>query len=175
MGILVLPLIELQAALNQEWTAFFHVLSDDLGLTPPGFDINERYFFFCFAAFAFPSAIHRHTYLRDGSAFRGVTQLWVASEVSGENNSIKTGHRVPFSGCGGLFRGGGVGEENAENIAAHRKAVLELLDEGGLAFEDDIHVKTRAVLLIGHAAEGALVHFLHRLDLASERGDLAGN
>jgi hypothetical protein len=38
-----------------------------------------------------------------------------------------------------------------------------------------IDVEARAVLAVGHAREGFLVHFLHGLDLAAGGGNLGGD
>src|SRR5689334_7168215 len=45
MGILIFPLVELEPAFNEQWTAFFHVLRDNLRLTSKGIYVHEGHFF----------------------------------------------------------------------------------------------------------------------------------
>src|SRR5258706_992654 len=67
-----------------------------------------------------------------------------------------------------------LGEEHAENLAVHSEMMCHLLDHGRFALESDVHINPRAVLLVGDAAECALVHFLNGFDFAACRGDLGG-
>ena len=66
-----------------------------------------------------------------------------------------------------------VGEHDAEHFAVHGELVLQLIEYGGLALKNDVHVKARIVLLVRHAAERLLIHLLHCLDLAARGADFS--
>jgi hypothetical protein len=53
-GGLVLPLVELQAALDEERAALGAVLGDDLALLSPGLDVDERRLLAGLAALVLP-------------------------------------------------------------------------------------------------------------------------
>ena len=75
----------------------------------------------------------------------------------------------------GRFGRGRVGKKNAKHVVAHAEAMPQAADGRGFAFENNIHVKTRAVLFVSHADKITLIHFLHRLDFAAGRRDFGGN
>src|SRR3990172_194853 len=78
-------------------------------------------------------------------------------------------------GLGGLLRGLGLrrdGEKNAEHLLVQDEPVAQLRKDSRFGIEDDVHVETGAVFLVGHAHEVALVHFLHGFDLATTGRDL---
>src|SRR6516162_4605073 len=68
-----------------------------------------------------------------------------------------------------------VGEQHPEDLLVHRESVLQLVNQRGLAFKNDIDVITGIELLVGHSAEVSFVHLLDRLNFAACRSDLRGN
>jgi Xaa-Pro aminopeptidase len=78
-------------------------------------------------------------------------------------------------GFSSRFRSGRMSEEDAENLFIHVEPMFDLIQSGGIAFENDIHVKTGIGFWVGHAAERAPIHFLNGLDFASRRVDLIGD
>ena len=53
--------------------------------------------------------------------------------------------------------------------------MLELVESGRVALENDIHVIARGVLLVGNTREIAFVHLLDRFDFATGAGNLGGD
>ena len=78
MGVLVLPLVEFEAAFHQERTPLLHVLGHNLGLPAKGVHINKRHLFFGLASLALPFPIDGKTEGGDGCAFGRVAQFGVA-------------------------------------------------------------------------------------------------
>ena len=68
-----------------------------------------------------------------------------------------------------------VRKHDPKNFAVHGELVLQLIEYGGLALKNDVHVKARIVLLVRHAAERLLIHLLDGLDFAARGGDLSGD
>src|ERR1044071_5018219 len=77
-----------------------------------------------------------------------------------------------------LFRGFGfwrISEDDAENFIVQRKLATQSGDRGRRGVENDIRVKTRAVLLIRDARERLAVHLLDGFDFAASGGDVGGD
>src|SRR5262249_58806424 len=57
MSILVLPLIELQAAFDQKWATLLHILRNHFRLPAKGVNVNKGHLFLQFARLGLPLAI----------------------------------------------------------------------------------------------------------------------
>jgi hypothetical protein len=74
----------------------------------------------------------------------------------------------------GLGRGGR-GKEDAKNLFVDDEAAAEFRHGGRFGLEQDVDVVAGAVLAVGDAGEGLLVHFLNGFDLAARGGDFGGD
>jgi len=95
-GVLVIPLVEFEAAFHEKRAAFAHVLADVLGGAAEDVDINKCHFFALLTGFGAPNAIYGKTDLGDRRAFGRVPQLGVAGQVAHEDDFVKTGHLFSF-------------------------------------------------------------------------------
>src|SRR5205807_1212143 len=94
---LVLPLIQFEAALNQNGISFLEILRNDFGLAIPCLNINKSDVLLGLATFAFPTPVDGYSKVGKGSPLRSITQFRVSGKIAGEDDFIKTGHNVP---CG---------------------------------------------------------------------------
>src|SRR5258708_5599772 len=137
------------------------ILGDYFGCPAKGVYVNKGDFFLGFAGLGFPGAIDGHAEFGNRGAFWGVAHFGIAGEIAGEDYFVEVSHSgsLLLLRCG-RFRSGGVGEEHAKDFIIHGEAVLQLVKRRGLALENDVHVKTGAVLFVRDAAEIAFVHLL---------------
>ena len=171
VGVLVFPLVELEAAFHQERAALLQVLGDDLGLPAEGIHINKGDLFFGLAGLAFPVRLIARPNLGDGRAFGRVAQFGVAGQVAREDDFVEVSHRCSFMQLWLLvgFGAGALVNRTRKTSSFIAKRCFNWSSSGGLAFEDDVDVEAGAVLLVGDAAEVLLVHLLHGFHLAAQR------
>ena len=84
-GLLVVPLVEPQAAFHQDRAALLQVLANGLRLPAKGVDINKGDFFLGLAGLGLPRAIDRQADLGDGHA------LWACSAIPDRGSGCPRG------------------------------------------------------------------------------------
>src|ERR1035437_6571816 len=92
LRVFIFPSVLLETALNEQWTAFFHVLADDFSLAPPNIHVHKAHFFLALTALAFPSAVHRQSYFCDRRSFGRVTQFRIARQIAHQDDFVEVGH-----------------------------------------------------------------------------------
>ncbi len=183
LAFLGLPLVELEAALDEDRGALGQKFLGGLGLAAPGHHIDVADLFLDLSVLGLVGAVERHRQVADGGSLGRVAHFGVPGQVPDEHDFIQVGHgkwaklscgsreflsRGRF-GLGGL-RGGGLEIELAEDALAE----LELGLEGGQLVpgegELDVDVET-GVDVARDPLEAAAVHLLGALDAAAEGGD----
>src|SRR5690606_11810811 len=89
---LVLPLVEPEAAFDEERTTLGAVLRNRLTLTTPRFDIDEGGFLTRLTRLVLERAIDGQTELADGRALGRAPQSGVARQVADEEAAVEIGH-----------------------------------------------------------------------------------
>lgn len=130
-GLLVVPLVKLEPAFDQNRTPFLQILADGFGLTAESVHINESHFLALFAGFGGPVAINRKTEFSNGGSLGSVAQFRIARQVPGQDDFVEVGHNRGRLLHLGLGRGRD-GKQDAENFLVQREAAAELRDGRGL-------------------------------------------
>jgi catechol 2,3-dioxygenase-like lactoylglutathione lyase family enzyme len=94
-AVLGLPLVEFQAAFDEEGVAFFLVLGEDFGSFAVAGAIDESGFFFFDAVLPSPSAVDGQAELADlGLGGGDDGDLGVARHVADEHDFVEVGHKA---------------------------------------------------------------------------------
>ena len=81
-GLLVVPRVHLKPPFDENWSAFFQVLTGDLGCSSPQRDVDKCDFFALFAAISRVRSIYRDAEITDSAAFGRVTHFRITSNIS---------------------------------------------------------------------------------------------
>src|SRR5687768_10292802 len=92
LGVLVLPLIELQSTLHEKGPAFYAILGDRLALFAPGLDIDEDDFLAAFSGLQFELPVNREAKLAYWRPLGRHAQLGVAGEISHQKDFVERRH-----------------------------------------------------------------------------------
>jgi hypothetical protein len=80
-SLLVVPLVELQATLNEYGATFAQVFLGDLGSATPKLHIDERSFLVFFALVVTVDSIHREPNIGDRGALGSILDLGIPGEI----------------------------------------------------------------------------------------------
>ena len=80
-GLLVVPGIKLEKALDRRWLTFLEVFSGNLRQSSPKRYVDKGDFLFFLAALSRRDSIDCQTELSDCRTLRGVTEIWISGEV----------------------------------------------------------------------------------------------
>src|SRR5690606_22531458 len=101
-GLLVVPGIHLEAALDVSAAAFGQILLGKLRLTSPEGDVDEGGFLLALVLLVGPDAVDRKPEIRDGGSLWRVPEFRIPREIPDEHDFVEIGHDV-----GGWKIGGG--------------------------------------------------------------------
>ena len=88
LGVLVLPLVELESTLDEERASLRAILRDRFALFAPRFDVYEDHLLAAFAGLHLKLAVDREAELANRRPLRRHAQLGVAREIAHKENLV---------------------------------------------------------------------------------------
>ena len=88
----VVPLVELQTALDKDRAAFGEVLSGQLGLTPPQGDVDVGDFLNSLAIVTGANPVYRHAKVTNRSSLGSVTDFEIPGDIPEKHDFVDVGH-----------------------------------------------------------------------------------
>ena len=98
-GVFVLPLVELEAALNEDRPPFLHILAKRFGLFSEGVHIDESGLVLLLSFGVPPHAVDGEAQLGHRGALGGVAQFRIPGQVAHQDDFVEACHVGRLSGC----------------------------------------------------------------------------
>jgi len=92
-GCLIVPLVKLQTALDEDGTSFGEILSGEFGLTSPKGDIDVGHFFDSLSVVPGANAVHGHAEVTNRCSLRSITDFKIPGDIPEEHDFVNVGHR----------------------------------------------------------------------------------